>query len=48
MLRLFALDRAAAILNRLAPERGVAIEHGLLTRQIEGAQRKVEAQLRYA
>ena len=41
-LRLFALDRAAAILNRLAPERGVAIEHGLLTRQIEGAQRKVE------
>ena len=42
LLRLFALDRAAAILNRLAPERGVAIEHGLLTRQIEGAQRKVE------
>lgn len=39
LLRLFALDRAAAILNRLAPERGVAIEHGLLTRQIEGAQR---------
>ncbi|QEY25963.1 preprotein translocase subunit SecA [Neisseria zalophi] len=42
LLRLFALDRAAAILNRLAPERGVAIEHSLLTRQIEGAQRKVE------
>lgn len=42
LLRLFALDRAAAILNRLAPERGTAIEHGLLTRQIEGAQRKVE------
>ena len=42
LLRLFALDRVAAILNRLAPERGVAIEHGLLTRQIEGAQRKVE------
>ena len=42
LLRLFALDRAAAILNRLAPERGVAIEHGMLTRQIEGAQRKVE------
>ncbi|SUA21030.1 preprotein translocase subunit SecA [Neisseria gonorrhoeae] len=41
-MRLFALDRAAAILNRLAPERGVAIEHNLLTRQIEGAQRKVE------
>ena len=42
LLRLFALDRAAAILNRLAPERGIAIEHGMLTRQIEGAQRKVE------
>lgn len=42
LLRLFALDRAAAILNRMAPERGVAIEAGILTRQIEGAQRKVE------
>lgn len=42
LLRLFAMDRAAAILDRLAPERGTAIEHGLLTRQIEGAQRKVE------
>lgn len=42
LLRLFALDRAAALLNRLAPERGVAIEAGMLTRQIEGAQRKVE------
>ena len=42
LLRLFALDRAAAILNRLAPERGVAIEAGMLSRQIEGAQRKVE------
>ncbi|MBO7082182.1 MAG: preprotein translocase subunit SecA [Neisseriaceae bacterium] len=43
LLRLFALDRASAILNKLAPERGIAIEHGLLTRQIEGAQRKVES-----
>ena len=42
LLRLFALDRAAAILNRLAPEPGVAIEAGILTRQIENAQRKVE------
>lgn len=42
LLRLFALDRAAAILNRLSPERGVAIEHSMLTRQIENAQRKVE------
>ena len=42
LLRLFALDRAAAILNRLAPEPGVAIEANILTRQIENAQRKVE------
>lgn len=42
LLRLFALDRAAAILNKLAPERGVPIEAGILTRQIENAQRKVE------
>ena len=42
LLRLFALDRAAAILNRLAPDPGVAIEANILTRQIENAQRKVE------
>ncbi len=42
LLRLFALDRAAAILNRLAPEPGVAIEANMLTRRIENAQRKVE------
>lgn len=43
LLRLFALDKAAFLLNKLAPERGVAIEAGILTRQIESAQRKVEA-----
>lgn len=42
LLRLFALDRAAAILDRLSSEKGEPIEHKLLTRQIEGAQRKVE------
>ncbi|PZO89748.1 MAG: preprotein translocase subunit SecA, partial [Haemophilus parainfluenzae] len=42
LLKYFALDRAAGILNRLAPERGTPIEHKFLTRQIEGAQRKVE------
>ncbi len=42
LLRLFALDRAKSLLDRLAPEKGMAIEHSLLTRQIEGAQRKVE------
>ena len=42
LLRLFALDRHAALLDTLAPERGVPIEANLLTRQIESAQRKVE------
>ncbi|WP_274584837.1 preprotein translocase subunit SecA [Neisseria leonii] len=42
LLRLFALDRAAAILNRLTPERGMAIEAGMLTRRIEASQRTVE------
>ena len=42
LLRLFALDRHAALLDKLAPERGVPIEANLLTRQIESAQRKVE------
>ncbi|XXG90817.1 preprotein translocase subunit SecA [Neisseria sp. Ec49-e6-T10] len=42
LLRLFALDRAAAILDRLSSGSGEPIEHKLLTRQIEGAQRKVE------
>ncbi len=42
LLRLFALDRAAAILDKLSSGSGEPIEHRLLTRQIEGAQRKVE------
>ena len=42
LLRLFALDRAAAILDKLSAGSGEPIEHRLLTRQIEGAQRKVE------
>ncbi|MFH4355066.1 MAG: preprotein translocase subunit SecA [Neisseriaceae bacterium] len=43
LLKYFALDRASGLLNRLAPERGMPIEHKFLTRQIEGAQRKVES-----
>lgn len=42
LLKYFALDRAAGLLNKLAPERGVPIEHKFLTRQIESAQRKIE------
>ena len=42
LLRLFALDKAKFLLDKLAPERGMPIEASMLTRQIEGAQRKVE------
>ncbi|QJQ52386.1 subunit SecA of protein translocase [Vitreoscilla sp. C1] len=42
LLRLFAMDKAKFLLDKLAPERGMPIEASLLTRQIEGAQRKVE------
>lgn len=42
LLRLFALDKAKFLLDKLAPERGMPIEAAMLTRQIEGAQRKVE------
>ena len=43
LLRLFALDKAKFLLDKLAPERGMPIEASMLTRQIEGAQRKVES-----
>jgi preprotein translocase subunit SecA len=48
LVRLFAGDRIYRILDRLGPvdEEGkeAAIEHGMLTRQIENAQKKVEEQ----
>lgn len=43
LLRLFALDRAGNLISKLKPERGVAIQASILTRQIEAAQRRVEA-----
>lgn len=42
LLRLFALDKAGNFISKLSKEKGVAIEHSFLTRQIEAAQRKVE------
>src|SRR5215204_4573508 len=42
LLRLFAGDRIYKILDRLGPPEGEPIEHKLLTRQIEGAQKRVE------
>ncbi|MHB9118284.1 MAG: preprotein translocase subunit SecA [Burkholderiales bacterium] len=43
LLRIFASDRVAAIMNRLKMPDGEAIEHPWVTRAIENAQRKVEA-----
>jgi preprotein translocase subunit SecA len=43
LLRIFASDRVAAIMNRLKMPDGEAIEHPWVTRSIENAQRKVEA-----
>lgn len=43
LLRIFASDRVAAIMDRLKMPEGEAIEHTWVTRAIENAQRKVEA-----
>jgi preprotein translocase subunit SecA len=43
LLRIFASDRVAAIMNRFKLPEGEAIEHVWVTRAIENAQRKVEA-----
>ena len=42
LLRIFASDRVAAIMDRLKMPEGEAIEHPWVTRAIENAQRKVE------
>jgi preprotein translocase subunit SecA len=42
-MRIFGADRIQGIMNRLGMEEGVPIEHGLVTRAIENAQKKVEA-----
>jgi preprotein translocase subunit SecA len=43
LLRIFAGERVAAIMDRLKMPEGEAIEHPWVTRAIENAQRKVEA-----
>ncbi|MBM3356215.1 MAG: preprotein translocase subunit SecA [Betaproteobacteria bacterium] len=43
LLRIFASDRVAAIMERLKMPEGEAIEHRWVSRSIENAQRKVEA-----
>ena len=42
LLRLFGSDRISSVLDKLGMEKGEAIEHPLLTRAIENAQKKVE------
>ena len=42
LLRIFATDGVKNFMRRLGMERGEAIEHGMVTKQIEKAQRKVE------
>jgi len=42
LLRIFATDGVKNFMRRLGMERGEAIEHGMVTRSIEKAQRKVE------
>ena len=43
LMRIFGADRIQKIMTRLGMEEGVPIEHGLVTRAIENAQKKVEA-----
>jgi len=43
LMRIFASDRVATIMQKLGMEQGEAIEHPWVTKAIENAQRKVEA-----
>jgi len=43
LLRIFGGDRMSSIMGRLGMEEGEPIEHGMITKAIENAQRKVEA-----
>jgi preprotein translocase subunit SecA len=43
LMRIFASDRVAALMQRLGMQEGEAIESNMVTRAIENAQRKVEA-----
>jgi preprotein translocase subunit SecA len=43
LMRIFTPPRMRALLQRLGMEKGEALEHGMVTRSIETAQRKVEA-----
>ena len=43
-MRIFGSDRISGLMERLGMEEGVPIEHGMVTKAIERAQKQVEAQ----
>jgi preprotein translocase subunit SecA len=43
LMRIFGSERISGLMQRLGMEEGVPIEHRMVTRAIEGAQKKVEA-----
>ncbi len=43
LLRIFGSDRISSVMDRLGMEEGEPIEHGLISKGIENAQKKVEA-----
>jgi preprotein translocase subunit SecA len=44
LMRIFGSDRIAGLMQRLGMEEGVPIEHGMVTKAIERAQKQVESQ----
>ena len=44
LMRIFGSDRIQGLMDRLGMEEGVPIEHGMVTKAIERAQKQVEAQ----
>jgi preprotein translocase subunit SecA len=44
LMRIFGSDRISGLMQRLGMEEGVPIEHGMVSKAIERAQRQVEAQ----
>ena len=44
LMRLFGSDRIAALMDRMGAEEGEVITHPLVTRSIEGAQKRIELQ----
>src|SRR5213078_5361262 len=44
LMRIFGSDRISGLMQRLGMEEGVPIEHGMVTKAIERAQKQVESQ----